>query len=222
MPIRTVGEYLRRWGYTAKRPRHHARDQNPVKVRRWLKKTYPELARKAREEGALILWADEVGVAADACPGHGYAREGQRATLEVPKPHIRVTMISAISSGGLLRFMTCKGNMNAALFIVFLTRLIRGITRKVYLIADRLQAHQAKVVQQWPRDHKDQIELIPLPAHSPELNADEYLNNDMKGNVKSEGLPRDKEELRSLVLSFMRKLFRLPEHVMSYFHNHWV
>jgi hypothetical protein len=49
------------------------------------------------------------------------------------------------------------------------------------------------------------------------LNADEYLNNDMKGNVKAEGLPQDKAELRSLMQTFMRKLLHLPGHVMGYF-----
>jgi hypothetical protein len=39
-----------------------------------------------------------------------------------------------------------------------------------------LQAHRAKVVQRWLDEHKGQIEVVPLPAHSPELNADEYLN----------------------------------------------
>jgi Winged helix-turn helix len=28
MPVRTVGEYLKRWGSTAKRPRRHAQDQD--------------------------------------------------------------------------------------------------------------------------------------------------------------------------------------------------
>src|SRR5258708_2917681 len=36
MPVRTVGEYLKRWGYTAKRPRRHAREQCPLEVRLWL------------------------------------------------------------------------------------------------------------------------------------------------------------------------------------------
>jgi hypothetical protein len=43
------------------------------------------------------------------------------------------------------------------------------------------------------------------------------LNNDMKGNVKAAGLPHNKEELRSLIQAFMRKLLRLPDHIMSYF-----
>jgi hypothetical protein len=50
-------------------------------------------------------------------------------------------------------------------------------------------------------------------------NADEYLNNDMKGNVKAEGLPDNKEDLRSLIQAFMRKLLLLPQHVMSYFQH---
>jgi transposase len=217
MPVRTVGEYLKRWGYTSKKPRRHARDQDPDEVDRWLNETYPALARKARDEGADILWCDETGVAADEYPGYGYAREGRRATMEVPRPHLRVNMISAISNEGLLRFMTYRGNMNGALFLVFLGRLGRGATRKIYLIADRLRAHDTEEVRRWAAAHKDRIELVPLPKSSPELNADEYLNNDLKGNVKAVGLPHDKEELRSLVQAFMRRLLHLPEHVMGYF-----
>jgi hypothetical protein len=41
MPVRTVGEYLRRWGYTAKVPRRHAKDQDPEEVRQWLAESYP-------------------------------------------------------------------------------------------------------------------------------------------------------------------------------------
>lgn len=217
MPVRTVGEYLKRWGYTAKKPRRHARDQDPEEVDKWLNETYPRLARKAEKDGADILWCDETGVAADAYPGYGYARGGQRATLEVPKPHISINLISAISNDGLLRFTTYRGSMNGALFLVFLKQLLRGSTRKIYLIVDRLKAHDTAEVRRWLVAHQDRIEVVPLPTYSPELNADEYLNNDMKGNVKTFGLPHDREELRSLIRSFMRKLLRLPDHVMSYF-----
>jgi transposase len=39
LPVRTVGDYLKRWGYTAKVPRRHARRQDPEEVRRWLEET---------------------------------------------------------------------------------------------------------------------------------------------------------------------------------------
>src|SRR3954453_11168422 len=69
MPVRTVGEYLKRWGYTAKKPSRHAKDQDPEEVRRWLEKTYPEIERQAEEEDAVILFCDECGVDADHHPG---------------------------------------------------------------------------------------------------------------------------------------------------------
>jgi transposase len=106
MPVRTVGEYLKRWGYTAKKPRRHARDQDPEEVRQWLEETYPAIETRARAENAEIHWCDEMGVAADPCPGLGYAREGTRATAEVPGSHIRVNLISTISNDGSVRFMT--------------------------------------------------------------------------------------------------------------------
>ena len=43
MPVRTVGEYLERWGYTAKVPRRHAKDQDPEEVRHWLEVTDPAI-----------------------------------------------------------------------------------------------------------------------------------------------------------------------------------
>src|SRR5258708_7191606 len=113
---RTVGQYLRRWGYTSKRPSRHARQQDPDEVEQWLLETYPAIEAQAEREQAEILWTDEVGVAADHHPGYGYAREGQRATMEGPGPHIPVNQISAITNEGTVRVMTYKVMLNSAAF----------------------------------------------------------------------------------------------------------
>jgi transposase len=217
LAVRTVGLYLERWGFTAKRPRRHSRDQDPEEVRRWLEETYPAIESRAAVEGATIYWADEVGVAADRQPALGYAPQGERATMEVPGPHIRANQISAISNAGQVRFMTYTQAMNAALFLVFLQRLLRGTTGKVFLIVDRLRAHMTPAVSAWVAAHGERLEVFYLPSHTPELNADEYLNNDLKENVNAAGLPQNKKEVRSRIQAFMRKLLHLPEHVMSYF-----
>ena len=52
MPERTVGEYLKRWGYTAKRPTRHSKLQDPDEVADWLEDTYPEIQAEAQEEDA--------------------------------------------------------------------------------------------------------------------------------------------------------------------------
>jgi transposase len=214
---RTVGLYLQRWGYTSKKPARRSRKQDPDEVERWLAETYPAIERLAVEQDAEILWTDEVGADADHHPGRGYAREGERATIEVPRPHIRVNQITAISNEGTVRFMTYKGSLNAAVFLVFLTRLIEGATRKILLIADRLQAHKTPEVLAWIEAHRDRIEVFFLPAYSPEMNPVEYLNNDMKGGVNEAGLPDDRGTLHARVLAFMETLASVPRHVVSYF-----
>jgi transposase len=216
---RTVGHYLKRWGFTAKRPCRHARDQDPEEVRQWLEETYPAIEARAQHEGAEIHWGDEVGVAADQQPARGYAPQGERAIGEVPGPHIRASQISTITNRGEVRFMTYTQTMTAALFIVFLQRLLRSTPGKVFLIVDRLRAHMTPAVNAWLAVHRDRIEVFYLPRYAPELNPDEYLNNDLKGNVHATGLPHDKAEVRSHIQDFMRQLLHLPEHVMNYFQH---
>jgi transposase len=219
MPVRTVGEYLKRWGYTAKSPRRRARRQDPEGLRRWREEDYPAIAARARREGAEIHWCDETGAAADEHPRRGYARRGEPAMMEVPGPHIRINQISAISAEGAVRFLIYEGAMNGDRFVAFLERMIRCSTRKIFLIADRLKAHDNPTVRGWLEAHEDRIELFFLPPYAPESNPDEYLNNDLKGNVHDAGLPDDKDELRSRVQRFMLRLAAAPERVRSYFQH---
>jgi transposase len=217
LPVRTVGEYLKRWGYTAKVPRRHAKDQDPEEVYEWLDETYPAIEQQAGREGAEIHWCDETGAAADEHPRKGYARTGHPAWIEVPHPHIRMNLISTITNEGEVHFLTYEESMTAALFITFLERLLSETTRKVFLITDRLPAHEAQAVADWLAAHGDRIELFWLPKYAPELNADEYLNNDLKGSINADGLPRNKEDLRSRMERFMNRLLSLPERVRNYF-----
>jgi transposase len=219
LAVRTVGRYLGRWGYTAKKPSRHAKKQDPEEVRQWLEETYPAIEKRAAEEGAEIYFCDETGANADEHPGYGYSRKGQPATMEVPDPHIRMNQISAISNTGEVRFMTYARTMNAALFLVFLGRLLRSTTGKLFLIVDRLQAHQTPAVKAWVAAHSDRLEMFPLPRRAPERNPDEYLNNDLKGQVNAEGLPDSEQDLRSRIQGFMRKLLHFPQRVRSYFQH---
>lgn len=218
---RTVGAYLQRWGYTSKKPGRHASKQDPDEVQRWLLETYPDIEAQATREQAEILWADEVGVAADHHPGCGYARAGERATMDVPGPHLRVNQISAIGNEGTVRFMTYKGSLNAAVFLMFLSRLIADASRKILLIVDGLQAHKTPEVQAWLATHREQMEIFYLPAYSPELNPVEYLNNHMKGTVNEAGLPENRPTLQGRLESFMKQLAGMPSRVISYFLHPW-
>ncbi len=104
--------------------------KTPKRSGNGLEETYPAIEARANREGAEIHWGDEVGVAANQQPPQvrGYAPRGEAATQDVPDPHIRANQISTITNHGEVRFMTYTQTMTAALFLVFLGRLLRSTT----------------------------------------------------------------------------------------------
>jgi transposase len=222
LPIRTVGAYLRRWGYTPQKPVRKAYRQDPKAVAEWLERTYPEIERRAAAEGGEIHWGDETGVRSTCQHSRGYAHPGDTPELTVPGSRFSVNMISTITSQGKVRWMTYTGRMNAALFIVFLTRLVAGASKKVFLIVDNLSVHEAAAVEEWLADKRERVEIFYLPKYAPERNPDEYLNCDVKVNINADGLPKDREELQGKLQRFMQKLSKLPVRVASYFRHKYI
>lgn len=219
MPIRTVGEYLLRWGYTPRRPMKRALEQNPVKVEQWLNDTHPTIAARAKAEASVIYWGDETAVAEDGHWLRGYAPAGQTPLLAAPSKRHGLSMVSAISNQGLVRFEFIEEAMNTDLFIGCMGRLIADSSQKVFLILDNLKVHHAKLVTAWLAERKDQLEVFYLPPYSPEINPDEYLNRDFKTELRSSDRATSKKALLQKATRFMAFLSKTPERVMAYF-NH--
>jgi transposase len=219
MPIRTVGEYLKRWGYTPQKPIRKAYEQRPAAVQSWLEQEYPTIVGRAKDEGAEISWCDETGLRNDENRAKGYAPKGKTPTIRLNVNRTSMSMVSAITNQGKVRFMVYKEAMNADLMITFIKRLIKDAGRKVFLIVDNLKTHHSKAVKKWLLEHTEEIEVFYLPSYSPELNPDEYLNCDLKCGVQS-GLPaRTEKELKRKMVSHMRMLQKKPGRVRKYFEH---
>jgi transposase len=217
MPIRTVGEYLRRWGFTPQKPVKRAYEQRPAAVQAWLTETYPAIAARAKADGAEIHWGDETGVRSDDVRGRGYAPRGQTPVRRVPARRHRISMLSTLTNQGKVRFMLFRQALDARRLLRFLGRLIREAGRKVFLILDNLKVHHAKVVRSWLDAHREQIEVFYLPSYSPELNPDEYLNGDLKAGVHGGIPPRDEKGLVRAVLGYMHSLRQRPDRAVKFF-----
>lgn len=219
MPIRTVGEYLKRWGFTPQKPLKRAYEQNPEAVTRWVSEEYPVIVKRAKKEDAEIHWGDETGLCNNSQHGRSYAPRGRTPAIRLCAKKERINLISSITNQGKVRFMVYQDMMNSQTLIKFLERLIKDTDQKVFLILDNLRVHHSKLVKEWLVGHQEEIELFFLPAYSPELNPDEYLNCDLKAGVHS-GVPaRSKPDLKKKAISHLRMLQKKPKRVMKYF-NH--
>jgi len=217
MPIRTVGEYLKRWGFTPQKPVKRAYEQNSEAVKKWLEKDYPRIESQAKKEKAEIYWGDETGIQTGANRVRGFAPKGETPVIKLVAKRDHVSMISAINNQGKVRFMMYRDAMHSKLLIKFMARLTRDAGHKVFLILDNLRVHHSKIVTEWLKEHKEQIEVFYLPSYSPELNPDEYLNGNLKNKVHSGSPIRNRKDIEKKTRSFMRTLIKRPAHVRSYF-----
>ena len=218
LPVRTMGEYLKRWGFTPQKPIKRADEQRPEAVKQWLDEQYPTIAQRAREEEAEIHWGDETAVVNTDVRGRGYQPKGQTAVAyAVAGSRHKLSMISTVTNQGKTRWMIIDDAFNADRMIELLEALIKDADKKVFLILDNLRVHHSKLVKAWLTRHKEKIEVFYLPSYSPELNPDERLNADLKYALGSRMQVRTKDKLRATAENHMNMLSENPERVRSYF-----
>jgi transposase len=80
-------------------------------------------------------------------------------------------------------------------FIDFLNRLHKQVGGRVVVILDSHPVHKSAYVRRWMKGTNGEMELYFLPGYSPELNPDEYLNNDVKTNAQGTERPRNQTEM---------------------------
>lgn len=219
LAINTMGDYLRKWGFTPQKPKKMAYEQCPKKVQKWLDEDYPEIQKRAKIENAEIHWGDETGVRNNCQHGRSYAPKGKTPVKKSMSKRFSTNMISTVTNQGKVQFMIYSENMNSDKLIEFLKQLIKNNEQKIFLILDNLRVHHSYIVQDWVTENKEKIELFFLPAYSPEKNPDEYLNCDLKQGLSAKPAPQNQEKLKENLENHMLMLTQNPERVKKYF-NH--
>jgi transposase len=215
--LTAVQLYLQRWGLTPQKPLVRARQRQPAAIAAWLATSYPAIAKRAKAMRAVIYWGDETGISNQDQIGRSYAPKGQTPVITRSTKRITRSMISAVSNRGLMRFMLYEGALNADRFIAFLRRLIKDAGQKVILIVDNLKVHKAHKVQAWVTSHAHEIEIFYLPSYAPDHNPSEYLNNDLKQQLRQQPQSGSEQELVSRTRSVLRAIQRSPQRIRAYF-----
>ena len=215
--LTAVQLYLQRWGLTPQKPLVRARQRQPAAIAAWLATSYPAIAKRAKAMRAVIYWGDETGISNQDQIGRSYAPKGQTPVITRSTKRITRSMISAVSNRGLMRFMLYEGALNADRFIAFLRRLIKDAGPKVILIVANLKVHKAHKVQAWVTSHAHEIEIFYLPSYAPDHNPSEYLNNDLKQQLRQQPQSGSEQELVERTRSVLRAIQRSPQRIRAYF-----
>jgi len=176
----TVGRYLAKWGFSPQKPARRAIEQNPKAIEKWFEIEYPMIQKLSKKEKATLHWGDEMGLRSDHNVGRTYGIKGKTPVVKRTGNRFSCNMISSITNLGKLNFMVFHENFTQDIFLTFLKRLVRQYDTKVFLIVDNHRAHKSKAVNKWLTENVDHIKLFYLPSYCPELNPDEFLNQDVK------------------------------------------
>jgi transposase len=141
----SVGRLLAQLGITPQKPLYRAAERDEALVEKWLKTEFPKLKKMAKAQDADIYFGDAAHIRSDHHAGSTWGKKGVTPVVSATGARHAMSLISAITSKGRMRFMIkATGGVNADIFIAFLKRLLVGETRKIFLIVDRGPAHRAK------------------------------------------------------------------------------
>src|SRR3954470_4622045 len=220
LSVVSVGRLLAQLGITCRKPLHRALEQDEALVQQWLKQDYPKIRALARREKAEIFFGDAAHMRSDHHSGRTWGKKGETPVVETTGARHSMSLISAITSRGHMRFMIKeKGGVNAAVFIEFLKRMMIGAKRKIFLIVDRGPAHVAKKTKAFVAKLNGALRLFYLPPYSPDRNPDELVWKHLKADTVGRATITTITDFRNKARSSMISLQRNSEKIRSFFHK---
>jgi transposase len=214
-----VGKLLQRMGLSPQRPLVRAYEQDPERVARWKLEEFPKIRAQAISAGARVFFADEAGVRTDHHSGTTWAPVGQTPIVLGTGSRLSVNMFSAVNTRGKLHFSFFEGNLNSAVFIKCLEKLLADIDGKIFLIIDGASAHKSAETRKFVKSTKGRLKLFFLPPYSPELNPDEWVWKNIKHDHVGRIAARTKQELKDGIEKAVSRLHEIPEIVCSFFRD---
>ena len=122
-----------------------------------------------------------------------------------------------VTAAGELVFEVTTEKLVSAVFIRFLRKALCGRTRPLLVITDHASYHTSNEVKQFVEDHSQQIRLFFFPPHSPKLNPDEQVWNEIKHRQLEKEPIKNRVDFQHRVYSALIKLQNYKEKIKSFF-----
>jgi transposase len=218
LSVVSVGRLLAQLGITCQRPLHRALERDEALVGQWLKQDYPKIRALAQREKADIYFGDAAHMRSDHHAGRTWGKKGETPVVLSTGARYRMSLISAVTSRGHMRFMIKEtGGVNADVFIEFLRRLLIGSKNRIFIIVDRGPAHVAKKTKAFVASLGGRLRLFYLPPYSPDKNPNELVWKHLKADTVGRTSITSFDDFKDKVRSSMLSLQRSPAKIRAFF-----
>ena len=219
LSLASIGALLARLNLTPQKPLQRAYQRDPAAIERWVKETYPAIAKKARKDKAQIFFWDESGFRADAVHGKTWGAKGQTPIVERPGQRQSISAASAVNSKGGFWFKTYQGALTGELFVELLQEMLKEQDRPIHLVVDGLPAHKKAIVKLYVQSTGAMLTMHFLPGYAPDLNPDELVWSHAKRTGVARNPLRKGEKLKDRVDGQLQAMADDPQLVRSFFRH---
>ena len=217
LSLASIGAWLARVGLTPQKPLQRAYQRDPEAIERWVKETYPAMARRAKREKAEVFFWDESGFRADAVHGKTWGAKGQTPMVERPGQRQSISAASAVNAKSAFWFEIYQGAITGELFVQLLKNMMAERERPVHLVIDGLPAHKKAIVKEYVASTAGALTLHVLPGYAPDLNPDELVWSHAKRTGVARNPLRKGEKLKDRVDAQLPSMAEDPALVRSFF-----
>jgi transposase len=202
-----MNKWLHRNGFSYKKPKgypHKASAEQQGQFRQ----EYEDLKANLKEDEAM-MFMDSVHPSQATKVTHGWIKKGQDKPIATTASRTRLNIIGALSIGEAEKTMiNSYETVNGESIVHFITRLRNKSkkTGKIYLILDGAGYHRTEIVKDAAQ--RLNIQLVYLPAYSPNLNPIEQLWKLMNEFSRNNKFFHSAQEFRECIMNFFKKTLR--------------
>jgi len=200
--------YLHRLGFVLKRPKKRLLKADAEKRAAFVR-FYGALREEAQAGGAMIFFADEAHLRAEADLRGKWVLSGERALVDSSSPRLgeRASYHSAVClETGEVERMEPEGNCTAQTSAAFLRQLRANHPEPLVVIWDNSPAHHGKAIREYLSTPDLRLRLVALPAYSPDFNADETIWDWLREEVTANTCLGSKARVQEKTGQFFQRL----------------
>jgi len=208
--VEGVRVLLKRHGLTFSRPKTVPGTPPTEEEQKKFIEQYYDMKNNS-EDGTVVLFGDGMHLVHQNIPGFCWGDPEKPKVIQTNTGRCRLNILGAYNPDtNSLVHLTGEENCNAEKVIEFFTLLLTAYknSRKIILILDNARYFKAEIVREWLKDNR-KLELIFLPAYSPNLNLIERLWRFVKSKIV-------KNTYYKKYITFRAKTFQLLNSISEY------
>jgi transposase len=180
--VHYLSTLLANLGFSYQKARFISDHLDEERRRSWREETWPALVRRARTQGALLLFGDEASFAQWGSLGYTWAPRGEQPVVQTCGRR------KAYKVFGLIDYFTGRffshgqtARFTAETYCAFLAQVLTTTTQPLSVIQDGAKYHTALHTQAFVATHAARLTVVQLPSYSPDYNPIEHLWKATKG-----------------------------------------